>query len=130
MAPVINLSIGCIVKIIITLALVPVPNINVYGAVIGTVAGYTIIAVLNIALLKRTLRTKINYYDAIVKPGYASLAMIIAVVFLYKYVYNYTMSNRIACLLSILIGVLIYGILIFIFGIFKIDYIKKKVLKR
>jgi stage V sporulation protein B len=130
MAPVINLSIGCIVKIIITVVLVPMPNINVYGAVIGSIVGYAVIAVLNISLLKRTLKTKINYYDAVVKPGYASLIMITAVVFLYKYVYNYTMSNGIACLLSILIGILIYGVFIFIFGIFNYDYIKQKILKR
>jgi len=129
-APVINLSIGCIVKIIITVVLVPMPSINVYGAVIGSIAGYVIIAILNMSLLKRTLKSKINYYDAIVKPGYASLVMITAVVFLYKYVYNYTMSNGIACILSILIGVLIYGIFIFVFGIFNYGDVKKKILKR
>lgn len=130
MAPVINLSIGCIVKVIITLILVPMPNINVYGAVIGSIAGYAIISILNISLLKRTLRTKINYYDAIVKPGYASLIMITAVVFLYKYVYNYTMSNGIACVLSISIGISIYGIFIFIFGIFDYGYLKRKILRK
>jgi stage V sporulation protein B len=130
MAPVINLSIGCIVKVIITLILVPMPNINVYGAVIGSIAGYAIISILNISLLKRTLRTKISYYDAIVKPGYASLIMITAVVFLYKYVYNYTMSNGIACVLSISIGILIYGVFIFIFGIFDYGYFKRKILRK
>ena len=129
-APVINLSIGCIVKVIITVVLVPMPSINVYGAVIGSIAGYVIISILNMSLLTKTLKSKINYYDAIVRPGYASLVMITAVVFLYKYVYNYTMSNGIACVLSILIGVLIYAIFIFVFGIFNYGYVKKKILKR
>lgn len=106
------------------------PNINVYGAVIGSIAGYAIISILNISLLQRTLKTKVNYYEAVVKPGYASLIMIVSVVFLYKYVYNYTMSSRIACTSSIIIGILIYGISIFIFGIFNYDYVKKKILKR
>lgn len=130
MAPVINLSIGCIVKVIITVVLVPMPNINVYGAVIGSIAGYVVVSILNVSLLKRTLKTKIDYYDAVVKPGYASLVMIVSVALLYKYVYNYTMSNGIACALSILVGILIYGVFIFIFGIFNFGYIKRKILKR
>ena len=130
MAPVINLSIGCIVKVIITVILVPMPNINVYGAVIGSIAGYVVVSILNVLLLKRTLKAKIDYYDAVVKPGYASFIMIVAVALLYKYVYNYTMSNAIACALSILLGILIYGVFIFIFGIFNFGFIKRKILKK
>ena len=128
--PVMNLGIGCIAKIIITFILVPMPELNVYGAIIGTVTGYVISAALNIRLMRKTLNTSINYYDAFIKPGFASVIMIFAVVFFNGYIYNYTSSSRISCLIAVLIGVIVYGIFILIFGIFKYSYIKKKIVKR
>lgn len=128
--PVVNLSIGCLAKVIITFILVPMPNLNVYGAVIGTVTGYVISALLNVRLMRKTLNISINYYDGFVKPGFAATFMIFAVVFFYGYIYNYTRSNGISCLCAILIGVIVYGIFILIFGIFKYSYIKKKIIRR
>lgn len=128
--PVVNLAIGCLVKIIITIFLVPMPIFNIYGAVLGTVIGYVIAAILNLRLLKKTLSIKINYYDVMIKPAYASVLMIIAVVFIYMNVYNYTRSSNIACILSVLSGIIVYVLLILIFGIFSYDYIKSKFLKK
>jgi stage V sporulation protein B len=56
--------------------------------------------------------------------------MIIAVVFIYMNVYNYTVSNGISSLAAIGLGVVIYGILILIFGVFKYSYIKNRFLRR
>jgi len=128
--PVINLSIGCLAKVIITFLLVPIPKINVYGAIIGSIAGYVIAATLSMRLMRKNLNTSINYYDALIKPGFASVIMIFAVVFFNSYIYNYTGSSRIACLCAVLIGVILYGIFIIIFGIFNYSYIKKKIVRR
>ena len=38
--PIINLFIGCIIKIILTFVLVPMANINIYGAVIASISAY------------------------------------------------------------------------------------------
>lgn len=122
--PIVNLLIGCIVKIIITNMLVPIPKMNVYGAIIGTFSAYLIASILNIILLKRSLGLKIDLYSIFIKPAYASIAMILSVVFVYVKVYNYTMRNSISCLFAIFIGIIIYGILISIFGV--IDYKKLK----
>jgi stage V sporulation protein B len=48
--PVMNLAIGCIIKIVVTLSLVPVPDMNIYGAVIGTISGYLGASILNMFL--------------------------------------------------------------------------------
>lgn len=128
--PVINLAIGCVVKIILTLLLVPVPAINVYGAIIGTIAGYLIASVLNIKLLRRSLGIKINYYNVMIKPAYASVLMILAVVIINYYVYNISMNNAAASLISILAGIIIYSLLVVAFGVFKYSYIKKRFLRR
>lgn len=128
--PVLNLGVGCIMKIAITLFMVPIPHINIYGAVIGSIVGYIVASLLNIKLLRKKLKVHINYFETAVKPAFASLLMIIAVVIIYMYVYNYTMSSRIACLLAIFSGLVIYIVLIVAFGIFKYSYIKNRFLKR
>lgn len=128
--PVINLAVGCVVKILITYFLVTIPVINIYGAVLGTIAGYVTAALLNIVKLRKTLHYEINYYEILVKPLFAALVMLISVVFIYVNVYNYTGSSRIGCLIAILCGILIYGILIFILRIFKYSYVKKRLLRR
>lgn len=127
--PIINLCIGCILKIVITLILVPMNNINIYGAVIGTIAGYVISAILNMMSLKRSLNISINYYEIMIKPLIASTIMIIAVVFIYFYAYNYTISSKIACLIAVFLGMIIYFIIIGLIGILDYNYIKRKIIK-
>lgn len=122
--PIINLLIGCIVKMVVTSILVPIPNINVYGAIIGTISAYIVAVSLNILLLNKKMNIKIDLTQIFIKPAYASIAMILLVVFIYIKVYNYTMSNSIACLISILLGIISYGILMILSGTF--DYRKIK----
>lgn len=128
--PVINLGFGCVIKIIITILMVPIPKINIYGAVLGSIAGYIVASSLNMALLKRKLRVKINLFDVMLKPLFAGLIMTILVVITYMNVYNYSMSSRIACLIAIFLGVALYSILVVLFGIFKYSYIRDRFLKR
>lgn len=75
---------------------------------------------LNIRLLKKKLGVYIDLYKVLIKPAYASIAMIFSVVFVYVKAYNYTMSNSISCLIGIFIGIIIYGMLIMAFKV--IDY--------
>lgn len=129
-APIINLCLGCFIKVIITYSLVSMPSINVYGAAIGSIVGYMIASVLNFRLLKRTLKISINYYDILIKPAFAAILMIMAVVFTYMYVYNITVSNGVSCLVSVAAGGILYSILIFVFGVFKYSYIKRRFLRQ
>src|SRR3712207_7075025 len=66
-APVKNLAIGCIAKVIITYVLVPLPGINIYGAVIGSTLGYIIACILNLILIRKKLNMSINFYEATIK---------------------------------------------------------------
>lgn len=125
--PVINLLIGCIVKVILTWILIPVKYLNIYGAVIGTISAYVIASILNIILLKGMLKIKLDLYDILIKPSYASIIMIITVMFSYNIIYKCTVSNGISCLLSIFIGGMIYGILVIVFKVFAIEEIKNRI---
>ncbi|QGU96565.1 oligosaccharide flippase family protein [Clostridium bovifaecis] len=128
--PVIHLLIGCIVKMVITSALVSMPGINVYGAIIGTFAAYATAVILNMSLLRKTLGVKVDLYKVFIKPAYASIAMILAVVFIYVKAYNYTMSNSVSCLIAIFIGIIIYGMLIMAFKVIDFNEIKNRKIQK
>ena len=127
--PIKNLLVGCIGKVVITVLLVPMESVNIYGAIVGSVAAYVITTVLNMMTLTRKLGVSLDYYQSIIKPAYASVLMIIGVVFIYQYVYNSTMSNSIACLISIFIGGIVYSLIIFLLGVFNFKYFKSKFIR-
>lgn len=126
MKPVYNLGVGCIVKIIITYVLVSLSFVNIYGAVIGSILGYVVSCALNMNDLRKSLNIRINIISAFVKPAIASIIMIIAVVFSYASVYNYTMSVALSCVISIIIGVFVYLLFVFLLRIFEYEDIKKR----
>ena len=128
--PVINLIIGCIVKVVLTMVLVPIPRINIFGAVIASVSAYIVVTILNLIALRTKTKCKISIYDSFVKPGYASVAMIVVVLFSYNFIMERLDSNSISCLLSIFMGIIIYMIAILIFKVFEVDEIKNRLARK
>ena len=128
--PVINLLIGCIIKIILTWILVPMEQFNIYGAVIASFGAYTVVSILNIITMKFTLRVKLNLYEILIKPAYASTIMMLFVLISYNIIYKNTTSNGISCLISIFLGMIIYMLLIIAFKVFNIEEIKSRIRKR
>lgn len=127
--PIINLFIGCIVKVVLTYLLVPIPEINIYGAVIASIAAYIIATILNMISIKRKLKLSLKVAQTFIKPIIASVVMIIISLFSYSFVYNKTGSNTYSCLIAIFLGIIIYGILILTLRIFSIDDIKNRIVK-
>lgn len=128
--PVINLVIGCIVKVFLTSMLVPIPNINIFGAVIASVSAYVVVTILNLIALKSKTKCKVSIYDSFVKPGYAAVLMIIGVLFSYNFTMERVDSNSISCLLSIFVGIIIYMVAILLFKVFEIDEIKNRLARK
>ena len=128
--PVINLLIGCMVKIILTWTLVPMEYFNIYGAVIASIGAYAVATILNLITLKCTLKIKLNLYEILIKPAYASTIMMILVLISYNELYKRTTSNGISCLISIFLGMITYIILIVAFRVFKAQDIKDKFIRR
>ena len=127
--PVINLFIGCIVKVILTYILVPIPNINIYGAVIASISAYLVATLLNMISLKIKIKVNFNLKSTFIKPFIASLFMIIGVIASYITLLKKTGSNSFSCLGSIFIGIIIYIILILILRVFTIEDIKSRVVR-
>ncbi len=127
--PVLCLTFGCIIKVILTYVLVSIPWINIYGAIIGTVTGYVFTAAVNMYLIHSKLKITANYYEILMKPAFAAVFMILDVVIVYTRVYNYTKSNFYACSAGISTGIILYIVLIFFFGIIQYSYFKKRFFK-
>ena len=119
--PVITLVIGCVIKLGLTLVLVPNPKINIYGAVIASIVAYIVVAIMNIIILKFVLKVRTRDHKNLIKPVYASIGMGVCVLLSYKFMFLYTGSNGISCLISIFLGIIIYITLIMLMKVFKVS---------
>lgn len=128
--PVVHIFTACIIKSIITVILVPIPEINVVGAVFGSIAGYIVAAVLNTVTLMNKLKVRIDFYKSIIKPAYASVAMITVVVYFHSYLFVKYNKEMIAAPASIFVGGMLYIFLIILLGIFELGFIKERIYKR
>ena len=112
MIPVKNMFIGMIFKIILTWILVSFRSINVNGAAIGTVVAYAVSVVLNLRAVVRYTKVKIKYGLVFVRPMVSALTMGVLVFASYKAVMMLLHKNSIATLISIGIGIVVYGLMI------------------
>ena len=124
--PVVNLLVGCVIKIVLTMTLVSTNVFNIYGAVIASFGAYTVVSILNFMTMKLTLRVKLSLYDILIKPTYAASIMMLLVLVSYNIIYKNTISNSISCLSSIFLGMIVYIILIILFKVFNFKDIKSR----
>ncbi len=110
--PVRNLFIGVIAKLILTWVLTAIPSINIMGAAIGTVSAYMVAAVLDYMALKKYTGVKLSVKLTVTKPLISALVMGVIVFVAYKCLYVVLDSNGVATLLSVVIGVAVYGLMV------------------
>lgn len=110
--PVVNLAIGVAVKIVVTWVLVAIPAINVVGAPIGTMVAYIIAAGLDFGCIKKFAKVKIPFNLTVTKPLISTIVMGVFVAITSMLLYHVTDSNGVNALVSIVVGVVVYGIMI------------------
>lgn len=110
--PVIIMIIGCIIKVIISIAFIPVPGINISGAAYSTLAAYGVVAVLDIVMVIKYTRLGINLREVFLGPLVCTLVMVFSVVPIYSNMYNLTSSNGKSTLAAIALGGIIYFIML------------------
>lgn len=110
--PVINLFLGLLVKVVLTWVLVGTPEVNVVGAPLGTMAAYLIAAVLDFICVLRFTGARVSFRLMIVKPFVSAAVMGVCVWLVYKGLFMLLGSNTVATLVSIVIGVMVYGVMI------------------
>ncbi len=110
--PVRNLLIGVIVKLVITWTLTAIPVVNIRGAAVGTATAYFIAALLDFIALKKYSGVQLSAGFTVGKPLLSAVVMGVFVFFAYRGLFFLLGSNGIATILSVLIGVLVYGLMI------------------
>ena len=110
--PMFALLIGAIIKIILNIVLIKDVNINIYGAVIGSIACQVIAFLILYIMLKKNIKFKIDIWKETIKPIIISVIMGLVVYASYIGM-RYFFGNTISTLISIIIGILTYIILVF-----------------
>lgn len=113
--PVKNLLIGTVFKICISYVLVAIPKLNVNGAIIGTIIGYSIASLLNFIHIQKTIKVEFDLWKILIAPLCSGGVMAISVLLTYNYGLL-VMSSSMITLLSVLVGGLVYGIMLIATG--------------
>ena len=79
LVPVVTMIVGGLVKVLVNFVLVGRPEINIYGAPVGTLASYIVMAAVNYVLMGRVLDRRPRLHAVFLKPGLCALAMSAAV---------------------------------------------------
>ena len=115
--PVINMLIGGTVKVFMNYNIIPIKGID--GAPVATNVCYAVIAVLNIICIIRFVKIKFSILDLVLRPGGAALIMGAAAVLSSDIFASVLGGGRLATLAAILFAVIVYVIMIFMFGAVK-----------
>ena len=118
--PVINLTIGIIIKGVLTYILVGIPALGLIGAGIATVTGLTVSVLLNYYFVKKYTNFKMSWKRNVVIPSICT-ALMTALVFL---IYSLTiepLGNTFSVIIAITLGVLVYSFSLLLLGNVKVN---------
>jgi len=107
------LMIGAVVKIFCTMTLTGIPEINVKGAAIGTVATYFVTFVLNMIAVYRYTGAKFPLIQIFVRPLVSVGVMSVGAIAGHRAVMAVIGSNTLGVLVGVMIAVVIYVVMIF-----------------
>ncbi|MBQ7288392.1 MAG: polysaccharide biosynthesis protein [Clostridia bacterium] len=110
--PVKNMAIGVILKIVLNYILVGIPDINITGAAIGTIACYSYICIANYICVLRYTKVKVRLFTVAVKPMICALLCGLSALSVSILLKNSGISLRLSTLTSIVVAVIVYAILI------------------
>ncbi len=112
--PVKLLAIGMTIKIIINYILVGIPQINIQGAGVGTLACYLFVTVVALYHLCKETQMIPNFVSVFIKPLLAGIACALAA-YLSCDILSHFISQNIATILAIFIAIIVYIIALFLF---------------
>lgn len=115
--PAISLLFGCIAKIILNVALIRIPSINIYGAAISSIACQVISCGICFAVLAKNCKLKLTFGKYVGKPLIAGIAMGAAAIGVYKLLALLLglgfIPNLISTAIAVVIAAVIYFALVF-----------------
>ena len=107
MVPAMALGTGCIVKLILNLILLRIPDLNVYGAAIGSIACHAVAFTIVFNVLKKHVQLKLPFKKFVFKPLIATTIMGICSYTLFTILNGIKIGNK-ATIISIIFAIIIY----------------------
>lgn len=108
--PVIAAFFGALVKIPLNLLLIPIPEINVIGAVISTTVCYIVAAAINLTVLSIKTKTKPDLMGVFIKPTISAVMMGAACYGIFSALYMFSENNTLSTIVSIFLSAIVYFI--------------------
>ncbi len=118
MVPAISSFIGLVVKLILNIILIQIPEIGVNGAAIASIVNNIIVFAISYYILKKTIKLEIKSVKYVIKPILATLIMCICSYSLYIILLNLTIPTKLVTVIALIFAVLIYFLSIIILKIF------------
>ena len=127
--PAIGLLVGCLIKIILNVLLIRIPEVNIYGAVVSSIVCQIVAFLISFIVMAKYITLKIGLIKYIVKPLIAGVLMGAAVWGAYtlcQNIFGFTpyITNLVSVILSIAIGAIVYGVLVFVLKILNEEEVK------
>lgn len=115
--PAVALGIGVIVKLILNLILLPIPELNVYGAAIGSIACHMVAFLIVFNVLKRNVKLNLPFKKSILKPALATGIMAVCSYTMFLIVNSIIPGNG-ATIIAMLFAVIIYVLSVVVLKIY------------
>ncbi len=127
--PAIGLLAGCIIKIILNVLLIRIPEINIYGAVISSIACQFVAFLVSFIVMSKYISLKISFKKYVLKPVIACVVMGAVAFGVYSLAMNILsfsafINNFAATLIAIASGVIVYALLVVVMKILDKDEIE------
>ena len=114
--PALSVLAGGVVKLVLNLVLIPIPQINIYGAPIGSVACQAIAFLVSFGVLRKNIKINLSLGRCVLKP--LACAAIMGVAARAVYLLLGAFPNAVATLVSIAFAAAVYLLLIYKTGVF------------
>lgn len=118
MVPAIAFGVGVVAKFIINVTLIPIPQVGVNGAAIGTIACNMIACMIGFIVLKKNMDIQFKFSKYVIKPIIATFIMSICSYAIYIVLLNVSNSLKIAAVIAILLAIVIYVLAVVVLKIF------------
>jgi len=114
--PIVSMSVGALIKIVLAYILIGIPAINVYGAPISTFFCDALITIINLRNIGKTVKVKSNAFKLYVKPLLASVVAMLGSFALYLPMALRTEKLELSFLISAPVAVIVYFGVSFLIG--------------
>lgn len=108
--PVVGAVLGAIAKVILNAILIPIPQLNILGAVLSTTGCYVVASAFDVYMLSRITHVRFDFMRILIKPFIGSCIMGAGALGVYHSLYYFLPNNIICTLTAIVIAMIIYGI--------------------